>query len=201
MQEKKKKWRNVKNYPVSDIDEGIKRSLKESFDWLDSAYMLLRLGKKTKAFIHYTFAVEEFGKAILLNEQKKEAIQKGETMICNDDVTFCDHNAKIKKAEDALVDPSTKIRLIDESKIPAIDVTQDITEQIPQFTDVKEFPYKGNFLSFENRMSLMYVDYDEDKQKWNDVDELPFDFSMEVGFDAFKKEVQKWQSDFDNGLK
>ena len=151
----------------------------------------------------------EFDKVFVKNRKKgrkklprkKEAIGKGEKMICDDDVTFCSHDEKIKKAEETLVDPSTKIRLIDESKIPILDVTQDIMEQIPQFTDVKEFPYKGNFLSFENRMALMYVDYDEDEMKWKDVNELPFDFSMEVGFDAFKKEVQKWQSDFENGLK
>jgi hypothetical protein len=89
------------------------------------------------------------------------------------------------------------MRLIDESKIPILDLTQDIIEQIPKFTDVKEFPYKGNFLSFDNRMSLMYVDYDEENQKWKDMEDLPFNFSMEVGFDAFKKEVLAWKEIFD----
>lgn len=201
---KKKRWHDGRNYPVSEIDEGIRRSLKASLDWLDSAYLLLRLGKKTQGFIYYTFAVEEFGKAILLNERKKSAKSKGEKIICDDDITFRVHDAKIKKAEEVLQDPATKIRLIDESKILAFvpnPQPSDDENTYMEFKDVREFPYRGNFLSFDNRMSLMYVDYDEDKKKWKDIEELPFDFSMEVGFDAFKREVQAWQSDFEKGLK
>lgn len=201
MQEKIKKRRNIRSYPVSDIDEGIRRSLKASLDWLESAYILLRLGKKPQALIHYTFAVEEFGKAVLLDDKKKEAAKNGKIIIENDDITFSSHTEKIKSAEEVLQDPSTKMRLIDESKIPVLDLNQDIIEQIPEFTDVKEFPYKGDFLSLENRISLMYVDYDEDAKKWKDMEDLPFNFSMEVGFDAFKRELLAWKENFDSKCK
>ncbi|MGB6463676.1 MAG: hypothetical protein WBF38_05580 [Nitrosotalea sp.] len=164
-QEQKTKWRNVRNYPVSDIDEGIRRSLTASLDWLESAYLLLRQGIKKQGLIDYTFAVEEFGKAILLDDNKKDAISKGKNKIENDDITFCQHDKKIKRALEILKDPATKIPLIDESKIPILDLNQSIIDQIPAFTDVKDFPYEGYFLSFDNRMSLMYVDYDEKKPK------------------------------------
>ena len=199
MQEKTK-WSNVKSYSVSDIDEGIRRSIKSSLDWLDSAYLLLSSGKKNQAFINYTFAVEEFGKALLLNDRKKEAISKGWKMISNDDITFRDHDAKIKRAEAELKDPAIGISLIDESKIPIFDLNPSI-DQILAFTDVREFPSKGKFLSFENRISLMYVDYDTNKQEWRDIEYFIPRVTMEVGFDAFKNEVKDWQSDFEKGLK
>lgn len=190
-----------KNYPVSDIDEGIRRSLKISLEWLETGHMLLNLGNKNQAFIHYTFAVEEFGKAILLNDRKKEALYYGDTMVSDDKITFSNHDEKIKRAEEVLKDPMTKIRLIDVNQVQPLDLTKDIIEQIPQFTDVSKFPYKpDNFLSFDNRMSLMYADYDETTGKWKDVDELPLNSSMEVGFDAFKEEVVDWQGRFEKGL-
>jgi AbiV family abortive infection protein len=191
----------MKSYRVSDIDEGIRRSLKSSLNWLDSACLLLSSNKKDQAFIHYTFAVEEFGKALLLNDRKKDAIKKDWKMISNDDITFRNHDVKIKRAEAELKDPTIGISLIDISKIPELDLSQDIAEQIPQFTDVREFPSKGKFLSFENRMSLMYVDYDTNKLEWKEVDYFIPAVTMEVAFDAFKKEVEDWQSDFGKGLK
>lgn len=34
-------------------------------------------------------------------------------------------------------------------------------------------------------------------QKWKDMEKVPFDFNMELGYDAFKKEVEAWKTNFE----
>lgn len=179
----------TRTYPVSYINEGIKKCLQNSLDILDSATILLEKDKKKQAYILYTFAIEEFGKACLLKKNRDNATT-GQLTI-TDNVTFTDHKARINEAKSNLTCPEIKILTIDISQIPQFGTSS------VEFKPITSFPIQGDFLSHENRMAVMYVDYENNQ--WVEK-EMPSYFEMTSAFDKFKSEVEVWKNNFESSL-
>lgn len=182
----------TRSYPVSEIDNGIKKCLARSQSILESAILLLNAGKKNEAYVLYTFAVEEFGKACLLNKMKNNAQQQNLTTITNDTVTFHDHDIKIKEAESTFKNPTSKIRVIDIAKVPEYKPHAEM-----EFNTVEEYSTSGDLLGFYNRLDALYVDYKNNN--WVELD-MPSNFEMESGFIAFREDLERWKDDYERGI-
>ncbi|MDE1845409.1 MAG: AbiV family abortive infection protein [Thaumarchaeota archaeon] len=182
----------TRSYPASEIDNGIKKCLARSQSILESASLLLNAGKKNEAYVLYTFAVEEFGKACLLKKMKNTAQQQSLTTITKDTVTFHDHDAKIKEAESTFKNPTSKIRVIDIAKVPEYNPNVEI-----EFKTVEGYATSGDFLGFDNRLDALYVDYKNNT--WVEPN-MPSNFEMESGFVAFRGDLEKWKNDYEQGI-
>jgi AbiV family abortive infection protein len=187
----------IRSYRVADTDTGVQKCIDNASNLLESANILLESNKKDHSYILFTFAVEEFGKALYLFERKKDAEEKGLDMIKNDPVTFKDHDEKLKKAES--YNPSLGVKLIDESTIPTLD-PKKLLESIDmpefQFKGRDEFQYEGSFLRFENRLNLLYVDYDEERKAWRTPPSLPLALELSFAFEALAEALQCWKTKF-----
>lgn len=182
----------TRSYPVSEIDTGIKRCLAKSESIIESAELLAGAGKSHEAYVLYTFAVEEFGKACLLKKMKDKATQQNLTVISNDNIIFTDHDAKIKEAEATFKNTTSKIRVIDLTAVPEFKQGMEV-----EFKTVEKFATSGDYLSFGNRLDALYVDYKNNK--WVEPN-MPSIFEIESGIVAFKGDLARWRSDYENGV-
>src|SRR5207249_5250982 len=114
--------------------------------------------------ILYIYAVEEFGKAILLKQKKEDATKKGLREIIDDVGIFSDHDKKIDEAKKVLKSRYTKLHLLDVSKASSF-------PNGLQFVPLDELLSTDDFLSEKDRVSLLLVDYDVKKQKWVNVED------------------------------
>lgn len=182
----------TRSYPVSEIDNGIKKCLDKSQSLIESALLLVQAGKSHEAYVLYTFAVEEFGKACLLKKSKDNAQQRNIPIISNDNVTFTDHDAKIREAEATFTNPTSRIRVIDLNTVPEFQPNMEI-----EFRTVENFATSGDYLSFSNRLDALYVDYKNNN--WVEPN-MPSIFEIESGIIAFRGDLTKWKSDYENGV-
>lgn len=100
--------------PTSIIDEGITFYKKNITDYLKDARIIVEQGRPYHAVISVEFALEEFGKILLIKESAQNPIngvvdingkKRGNVF------EFCDHNRKVNKAL-AVVDPEGNYRTI-----------------------------------------------------------------------------------------
>lgn len=170
----------VRTYPVAAIEDGIKMSVKKSEELLDTAKMLFKEDKPNYAVVIYSYAVEEFGKAVLLTQIKNAAVAESAEIVY-DEVTFGDHTVKFEEAGHEISDRAK----IKKWEFP-----------IGEFGEPKDM---GEFLSEENRLKLLLVDYDEVKGKWKDEpDDIPTPFLMPLqdALEVFGKDIAKWKESY-----
>lgn len=174
----------TRSYPVSEIDSGIRLCL-DNVEYLWNLALKFHTDNEKKiALIVYMFAVEEFGKAVLLKERKDDAKSKGLSEIVNDDVTFNKHDKKIERAFDTVNNSLARIKLYEE--VEAIPFGQELKFQ--------EFKEKGEFVDVDNRLALLFVDYNKKTKKFEMEVPLPLGFSLDSALHAFKQGVKTWKS-------
>lgn len=132
-------------YPASSIDKGIELSLCNSQSILDKARILLKERDIKYSFILYTFALEEYGKAVLLREQKMKHSNDENVMI--EDAEIIDHNTKLKAAG-RMLGPKA---MVPDWQFPESNFGELMVFGPPETV--------GKFADFNMRMSLLYVDY------------------------------------------
>jgi AbiV family abortive infection protein len=186
----------VRSYPVDQIDEGVRACINNSRSLLESANLLIHTSKIEHSFVLYTFAQEEFGKALLFLENKKIAISKGETTI-TDTETFSKHEKKLAKAEE--FDSRIGVKLVDWSTIPettADDLKNYYTTSREKFKfgSFDEFQHeKEPFSNIDTRLAFLFIDYNE-KTKWQTMHFRPNHFELENAFDALRDALFKLES-------
>lgn len=182
--------RRIRRYPITAIDEGVKACLENSMRLLDCADKLNNQGSEDYAYIFYSFAVEEFGKAVLLrcNKQHTEPV-------ITDEVSFYDHREKISAAVAELknkyiavpiyedIEPTSEITVDDDGKL--------VVKGTPEF---QEMVQKGEFLGLNTRLDVLFVDYNEKEKKWQTWKDkpLPLWSRLEDSLAALKIEMKKW---------
>jgi len=94
--------------PRAQMQKGIKKCKDNIADYLQDARLIAKTGRLYHAIISLEFALEEFGKILLLketmNNDKKDPLE----IIGHD---FCDHNGKAERALGVL-DPAKKLRVL-----------------------------------------------------------------------------------------
>lgn len=173
--------------PLNKIDEGIMKSVENSLELAKASLRLSGNGEKNIPIILYIYAVEEFGKAILLKQKKDDTIKKGLSEIIDDIGIFSDHDTKIDEAKKVLKSRFTKLQLLDVTK------ASSSTDSI-QWVSLDELLSTDEFLSEKDRVSLLLVDYDIKKGKWINVEDLPLGVTLRTGCADFIKEVTDWKN-------
>lgn len=173
--------------PLDKIDAGIMKSIENSLELARTSLQLSGNGAKNIAIILYIYAVEEFGKAIMLKQKKDHAIKNKLSEITDDIGIFWNHDTKIGEAKQVLKSRFTKLQLLDIKK--SASSLADI-----QFVPLEELLSTDEFLSEKDRVSLLLVDYDIVKNKWINVDDLPLSDTLRVGCADFIKEVTDWRN-------
>lgn len=136
---------------ISKIPIGIRLILQNSrrinhtakallLDWKDVGNMTIRQHNSKYAIILFYYSIEELGKAILLNELKKEA-ESNKIEYVENNKLFSDHDVKINKAQEKYP----------ELKIPCLGENYTFDEIV-----------KG----FKDRSNFFLVGFDEDNQEW-----------------------------------
>ena len=103
-----------RDVPISKINEGVAFCKRNIVDYIKDARLIIKDGRPYHAVINVEFALEEFGKALLIIKAKQNSPtnkvdingkKKGNF------VEFCDHNRKVDRAL-ALIDPTDDYRTI-----------------------------------------------------------------------------------------
>lgn len=178
----------MRKIPTNMIDEGIMKSIDNSIYLAKSSLVLTEGGTKNIAIILYIYAVEEFGKAILLKQKKDDATKSGLSEIKDDIGIFSDHDKKIEEAKKVLKSRYTKLHLLDISK-----TSSSFPDGI-QWVGLDELLSTNDFLSQKDRVSLLLVNYDVKKNKWVNVEDLPLSVTLRIGCADFIKEVGDWKN-------
>ena len=165
----------VRRYNVSQIDEGVKLSIRNS-EYLLEVARLLEQGHLKSAIIFHTYAIEEFGKALMLEEKKLDACKKGEDEV-EDKKTFSSHELKIAKA----------LALLGSWGLPA-GIKSIEKPTTPYFKDLKDL---GDFATEKNRVNLLLVDYDDKEKEWVDPS-VPWMHDVEAGINALEEGLKRW---------
>jgi len=142
----------------------------------------------------YTFAIEEFGRAILLREYLKE--NKKFYSVSKD--IFESHEVKFRKAVEKLptecVNPVYGVELsnntsTDTVKIP---VTPKGDEVVLSPASTGAFMIVGNFpIDILTRMSCFFLDWDDSKKKWKNKPKV-ISGSLELGIWKLNQYVKSW---------
>lgn len=103
------KCREIKRIvPRVRMQEGIEKCRGNIKDYLEDACIIAKTGRLYHAIISLEFALEEFGKILLL----KEALDTDTSDALEiDDNEFCNHNRKAEKAL-KILDPTQKYRVL-----------------------------------------------------------------------------------------
>jgi AbiV family abortive infection protein len=192
----KRRSQCARSYPVSRIDEGVRNCIANSRRLLESAHLLFENNRFEHSFILYTYAEEEFGKALLLRDNKDNAQKKQEKFVENDEITFCNHKKKLERAE--AYDIGLGLRLIDDSTIPVID-TEDLInwndpaiEEKFRFKGRNEFEYEQDTYSkLDSRFNFLYVDFDERLLQWRKEPFRPNNFELQFAYEALRDALNK----------
>jgi len=121
----------------------------------------------------YTFAVEEFGKAVLLKEQidNDSTIKKIPKEVFGIAKKGTGHNIKFKKAKEILPDECIILEIGEYLSMPS---GQDMEQSLGKIKGKLKIPANttGTFLtdvmmSFAVRMRCFYVDWDENSEYWH----------------------------------
>lgn len=94
--------------PKALMPKGIEKCRENAINYLEDARLIAKTGRLNHAVISLQFALEEFGKLLLIQESLNNATTDPIEINGKD---FCDHNAKAEKAL-KLVDPSSKFRIL-----------------------------------------------------------------------------------------
>lgn len=94
--------------PRSLMQKGIEKCKENIADYLLDARLIAKTGRLSHAVISLEFALEEFGKILLLEETLKN--NKGDFLEING-YEFCDHIKKVERALKVL-DPTRKFRVL-----------------------------------------------------------------------------------------
>lgn len=117
----------------------------------------------------------------MLENIKELATQEGAETV-EDEITFSNHKAKLEMAE-------TEINAL--ARIKLYKFPEYTYPEIGEFGEAQDV---GDFLSEDNRLKLLLVDYDEGKNQWIEGGfEIPLSFSVKEALDSFKKDLQKWK--------
>lgn len=130
--------------PLDKIKEGIEHSLNKSSQHLEGAEACISIGNLDAAVILLEFAIEEFGRAVVLRENYKAS--SGEV----DSKLERDHNYKYDKAWTVLP-PELK------------HITHGMFD--PNFFDPRMFD-TGRQISHSARLEAAFVRYDKTFGKW-----------------------------------
>lgn len=196
-----KKFYTVKK---ADLIEGIEKCVCNISQLLEKAEKIAR--KKSDNSISlglYSFAIEEYGKALFLREYLAE--NKKEYEIAQDLFKGRkSHDLKFKKALENLpieckyAVPGIRIDVNTDSKPKKIVLTPrgDSVTIPPGVTGT--ISMMGIFpTNFEMRMNCFYVDWDNKKKEWKYRPRILSE-SIERGVWKFKKEVHKFETSFRN---
>jgi AbiV family abortive infection protein len=93
------------------MQEGIEKCKNNITDYLKDASLIAQAGRYYHAIISLEFALEEFGKILLLKETMNNC--KGDSININSN-EFCSHDRKVERAL-KILDPSHKYRILFES--------------------------------------------------------------------------------------
>lgn len=152
--------------PSNRVNHGIIASLKNSRRINKLARSIFRKDDFFLSLVMYYYALEEFGKALLLEQEKKK--QKNQKEI---QLYLRDHHTKlklVKKIHNDLIIKKTrrdKIRSIKHSKFNTMTLFEEI-RTIRDFFDLKSISV--------TRTGFWLVDYDPKKKRWNTYEEKTF---------------------------
>lgn len=185
----KRKASRTRTYPKASIDEGIKICLDNSKRLLQCAIDLNKQSNGDYAYIFYSFAVEEFGKAVMLKERKKSAADP-----IVDEITFKKHEEKITAALSELNNREVGIPIFKEIE-PSGEILYENGEIIVK-GELKFAPMEqiGEYLTVDNRLDLLFVDYNEKERRWQTWKDkrIPMWSSLSASMNAFNYAVQRW---------
>jgi AbiV family abortive infection protein len=176
------------SYPVSAIPEGVLRCLEKSEQTLQSATALWKLDQRVQALVLYIAALEEFGKALLLIEKRKLALEDGCDTIRDDRTTFSCHELRLETVR------RHRPVLFGAIDVDAVEAKWlgEVKPEHFKFMPPELMPMKVyDVLSFLGRNSLLYVDYDIEKGKWKEDPELPTFIQMDNTFHLLREEIWK----------
>jgi len=175
--------------PIEQIDKGIIFCLQNShrinktakallLDWKLTGQEVKQHDSKYSIVLFY-YAVEELGKAIRLEEYKKEAEVNNRKYV-EDDKLFSDHNYKINIAQ---------------SKYPDLKIPNWKQEPIRENT-YKLIPYDEIIHNFVERSNFWLVDYNPESGKW--ISKLPEVDDDEIlkRLEQLDKIIDEWQNQF-----
>jgi AbiV family abortive infection protein len=175
-------------YPKSSIDDGIKTTLANANRLLDFAIDLDKQGNRDYSYVFYSFAVEEFGKAVLLKQNKQNSKDPVE-----DKVAFGEHKDKIGAALKELNNEQIEIPFHKFNDFGELKVDENgnvtVIRPIPAF---EEFTTDGKYLNVDNRLDILFVDYINGKwQTWKDK-QIPVGSFYGKSLAELKRGIQQW---------
>ncbi len=176
-------------YPISSIDDGIKATLANVNRLLDFAIDLDKQGNRDYSYVFYSYAIEEFGKAVLLKQNKQSSKDPVE-----DKVAFGEHEDKIEAALRELKNDQIEIPIIkfEPESIGEIKVEEDgkfTIIKLPAFQNLNKI---GKYLSVDNRLDILFVDYINGKwQTWKDK-QIPVGSFYGKSLADLKRGIQQW---------
>jgi len=142
----------------------------------------------------YTFAVEEFGKAVLLKEQIDDdsTIKKIPKEVFGIAKKGIGHNIKFKKAKEILPDECIILEIGEYLSMPS---GKDMEQSLGKIKRKLKIPANttGTFLtdvmmSFAVRMRCFYVDWDENSQYWH-----KWKANLQTDRNSLKKAIEKFK--------
>src|SRR5690242_2060990 len=163
-------------YPLSSIDKGIELILQNCQSMLDEAQVLLKNHEIKYSFILFTFALEEYGKAVLLRQRKTERADDKNSIIRDDKIT--DHNAKLAAAGSVLGPRA----MVPDWQFPESHFGEPIVFGPPETL--------GPLADFETRISLLYVDYYDDG--WRIGSKEPHYYSLEESMEVLSEGIKNF---------
>lgn len=182
-------------YPISSIDDGIKATLANVNRLLDFAIDLNKQGNRDYSYVFYSYAVEEFGKAVLLKQNKQSSKDPVE-----DQVAFGEHKKKFEVALKELNNGQIEIPFHKFNDFGELKVGENgnitVLRPLPTF---EEFTTDGKYLSVDNRLDILFVDYINGKwQTWKDK-QIPVGSFYDKSLTELKRGIQQWAQS--NGFK
>ncbi len=135
-----------RDIPKSRLQDGINRCKENVTDFLLDVRLIADAGRFDHAIISLEFALEEFGKALLL----KEALKNKSDPVTINGVEFCNHDKKAKKALE-IIDPAHIFRVLFGGYFPPEYFGNYFTEGY----------WGGTTINNDLRLSCAFVDFIE----------------------------------------
>ncbi len=167
----------VKLIPTLDLDVGISRCINKSEILLQAARKLYKCQYRDQAVILYYYAVEEFGKAVMLKQKKNDAILLNQKDVDVSDF-FYNHD---KKIEAARIEIGKDIDILEYNPIPDDGQFHDLVERGPVIRD------------FFERSSVFLTDYDPISRTWGKDLPIPLVLQIEKAFEQLQTALNKWK--------
>lgn len=185
-------------FKMSDISLkiGNKICIKTTQRLLESSLLLVNNSANLDhALGLYTFAVEEFGKAVLLKEQidNDSTIKKIPKEVFGIATKGSGHNIKFEKAKEILPDECIILGIGEILNMPSgKDMEHSLGRKIKEKVTISAYT-TGTFLtdvmiSFPVRMRCFYVDWDENSEYWH-----KWKANLQTDRDTLKKAISKFK--------